>query len=87
MRHSLLLYDTNKVLRHLEATISYPVPEVEVLASLVILQWNITDDTEGYKRFLVDVADLCYGATLHIDSCCRWELIKDLLHLLSCIRH
>ena len=47
----------------------------------LILQWNITDDTEGYKGFLVDVADLCNGATLHVNSRCRWELIKDLLHL------
>ena len=95
-RLSLLLYDTNKVLRHLKATISYPVPEVEVLASLVILQGDLEskDIVELMRRTFQFVANYegeipgaaprdCGNYLLHDLPMAKWESRKFLTEVLD----
>ena len=72
-----------KVPCYLKAAVSDALPEIVVLAGFVVFERNIADDTEGDEGSLIDVADLRNRTTLHIDSCCLWEVVHDLLHLLT----
>ena len=72
-----------KVPCHLKAAVGNALPEVIVLAGFVVFERNIADNTEGNERCLIDVADLRNRTTLHVDSCCLWEVVHDLLHLLT----
>ena len=72
-----------KMLRHLKTTIGNTFPEVIILAGFVVFERNIADDTEGDEGGLIDVSDLRNRTTLHIDSCCFWEVVHYLLHFLT----
>ena len=72
-----------KVPCHLKAAVSDALPEVVVLAGFIVFERNIADNSEGNERGLIDVADLRNRTTLHVDGCCFWEVIHDLLHLLT----
>ena len=52
-------------------------PEIEVLLCLVVLQWDVADDAEGYEGRLVDVASLGDGAALHVYSHGVWEVLQE----------
>ena len=72
-----------KVPCHLKAAVGNALPEVVVLAGVIVFERNIANDTEGDEGSLIDVADLRNRTTLHIDSCCLSEVVHYLLHLLT----
>ena len=75
----------NKVFRHFKTTVGNALPEVVVLTGFVVFEGYVADDTERDERRLVDVADLCNRAALHVDSCCLREVVHNLLHLLTSV--
>ena len=66
--------------RYLKTAIGNAFPKVKILACFVVFERDIADNTEGDEGSLIDVADLRNRTTLHVDSCCLWEVVHDLLH-------
>lgn len=57
----VLIKGFNKCLGDLEGVVSNSVPEVMILGGIGVTQWDVADDTEGDKRYLVDITSLGNG--------------------------
>ena len=54
-----------------------------ILGCIGVLEGNVADDAERYKRNAVDMARLGYCRRLHIYGCRFWKMTYYLAHLLA----
>ena len=68
---------------HFKAILCYVFPKIKILTGVMVGKWHVAYHSERHKRYVHNVAGLCYGAALHVYRRGIRKVIDDGLHLFA----